>query len=292
MSQIVLLLKTESTPTDAYRILFSQHGRSPLFIPVLAHKPNREGLETLQQLLVQRSFASACPYSGLIFTSQRAAEAFASLVHQYRPPNDEAWPHLQNIPVYSVGPATTRCLEAVPQQPPLQIFGTNTGNGETLAHFILDHYNGWTRPCKPRALLFVVGQQHRDVIPRSLQNPSLSAERRIQVDQVIVYQSTTVDSFQTDLVEALNQTESILTRWIVVFSPAGCGDMLRALGLLDNSTGKVPAGRRSRTILIATIGPTTRAHLVNEYDYEPDVCADTPTPEGLLQGILQVEASR
>ncbi|PHH58499.1 hypothetical protein CDD81_5596 [Ophiocordyceps australis] len=292
MAQIVLMLKTESTPTDAYRILLSQHGRSPLFIPVLTHKPKPEGIEKLHQLLVKRSFASACPYSGLIFTSQRAVEAFASLVFQHRPPNDKAWPYLQNIPVYSVGPATTRCLEAVPQQPPLQVFGTNTGNGETLAHFILDHYNRCFRVHGPRALLFVVGQQHRDVIPRSLQNPSLPAERRIQVDQVTVYQSTVIDSLQADLGEALNQSESALTRWIVVFSPAGCDDMFRALGLLDTATGKVPAGRRAQNILIATIGPTTRAHLVNQYNYEPDVCAETPTPEGLLKGILHAEVSR
>ena len=87
-------------------------------------------------------------YGGLIFTSQRAVEALSKLVEDGSGPG---WPHLQEVPVYSVGPATTRALRAAvppPSQktetePPLRIFGEHTGNGEALAPFIRQHYGAW-----------------------------------------------------------------------------------------------------------------------------------------------------
>lgn len=62
--------------------------------------------------------------------------------------------------------------------------------------------------------------------------------------------------------------------------------MLRGLDVLDASTGKFVPGRRDGQTFVATIGPTTRSHLVKNFDFEPDVCAEAPTPEGLLEGIM------
>jgi len=73
----ILLLKTRSTPNDAYSTLFSppSNNYTATFIPVLSHRPNASNLSHLHFLL--RSNISTV-YGGLIFTSQRAVEAFAT----------------------------------------------------------------------------------------------------------------------------------------------------------------------------------------------------------------------
>jgi uroporphyrinogen-III synthase len=83
-------------------------------------------------------------------------------------------------------------------------------------------------------------------------------------------------------------------RWVIVFSPTGCEVMLRGLGLLDETTGKAkhPAqGQRNRT-WVATIGPTTRDYLKTTFGFEPDVCAETPSPEGIRTGIVEFLGNR
>jgi uroporphyrinogen-III synthase len=202
----------------------------------------------------------------------------------------EAWPHLQDVPIYTVGPATSRALRSIPQNPPLNIFGEETGNGEALAHYMLDHYGKWyeDRKTKP-SLLFMVGEQRRDIIPKTLMDPTLSEEKRIQVDELVVYGTGVMESFEQNFAELLKGTEGRKLRWVVVFSPTGCEAMLRALGLLDPETGTVkPFGsgeEKVRKTFIATIGPTTRDYLKNTFNYEPDVCADKPSPEGVIDGI-------
>ena len=71
----------------------------------------------------------------------------------------------------------------------------------------------------------------------------------------------------------------------MVFSPSGCDSMLSAMGLLDESTGRAKPKQSGQRTLIATIGPTTRDHLIQEFGYEPEVCAEQPTPEGVWEGI-------
>lgn len=203
------------------------------------------------------------------------------------------WPHLQHIPVYSVGPATTRALAAVSQHAPLQIFGSHTGNGDALAQFILDHYHEWYASDYPTTLpplLFLVGEQRRDVIPRTLMDPALPDNRRIQVVEEVVYGTGEMASFPEDFAAVLRTTQLVPERWVVVFSPTGCDSMLRGLDVLDGETGRFVPGRRDERTFVATIGPTTRSHLVKKFGFEPDVCAETPTPEGVLEGILAFRA--
>ncbi|KAL7923176.1 tetrapyrrole biosynthesis, uroporphyrinogen III synthase [Trichoderma austrokoningii] len=294
----VLLLKTKSSPTDAYEELFSttpnnDDGSSPsfdpTFVPVLQHQFDDAGVDKLRTLLRQKRIGTSpdCDFGGLIFTSQRAVEAFAHVVRENEASKDPEWPHLQHIPIYSVGPATTRALTAIPQQSPLQIFGSHTGNGDALAHFILDHYAEWHRAKdSPPPLLFLVGEQRRDIIPRTLMDPRLPADRRIPVAEEVVYGTGEMESFPQDFAAVLERTRSASSRWVIVFSPTGCDSMLRGLGVLDPSTGKFAPGRRDERTFVATIGPTTRSHLVDKFDFEPDVCAKAPTPEGLLEGIV------
>ncbi|KAL6898760.1 tetrapyrrole biosynthesis, uroporphyrinogen III synthase [Trichoderma evansii] len=301
----VLLLKTKSSPTDAYEELFSKAPNNsnspsfePTFVPVLQHKFDDAGVDKLRNLLRQKRIGTSpdCEFGGLIFTSQRAVEAFAHVVREDEAAKDSPeWPHLQHIPIYSVGPATTRALTAVSQQPPLQIFGSHTGNGDALAHFILEHYAEWYakdgRSSLP-PLLFLVGEQRRDIIPRTLMDPSLPDNKRIPVVEEVVYGTGEMESFPQDFATILDKTKSSSSRWVIVFSPTGCDSMLRGLSLLDASTGKFVPGKRDDRTFVATIGPTTRSHLVKNFDFEPDVCAETPTPEGLLEGIVAFRDKR
>ncbi|RFU73123.1 uroporphyrinogen-iii synthase [Trichoderma arundinaceum] len=84
----VLLLKTKSSPSDAYEDLFSATDRSPsfdpTFVPVLQHKFEEKGVDRLRDLLRGKGIGRTpdCEFGGLIFTSQRAVEAFAHVVRE------------------------------------------------------------------------------------------------------------------------------------------------------------------------------------------------------------------
>ncbi|KAK1825585.1 tetrapyrrole biosynthesis, uroporphyrinogen III synthase [Podospora conica] len=285
----IFFLKTKSTPGDAYEEQFSHATNGfdfdPAFVPVLEHRFMDAGMAKVRAILKSNSISRAegCPYGGLVFTSQRAVEAFSALIREH---GDRQWPALRDIPVYSVGPATTRALKAISLggEERLNVFGDHTGNGEDLAQFILQHYGEWykDRPTKP-TLLFPVGEVHRDAIPRTLGAASYP------LDEVVIYGTGVMQSFRENFERLLDETSDCRARWVVVFSPTGCDSMLRALGLLDQGTGAKTGTSKPQDALrktyIATIGPTTRDHLVNGFGYHPDVCAEQPSPEGVWNGI-------
>lgn len=84
----MLLLKTKSSPTDAYEDLFSTArpnggpGFEPVFVPVLHHSFRDDEMRQVDALLRSRRIGPSpdCAYGGLVFTSQRAVEGFAKLV--------------------------------------------------------------------------------------------------------------------------------------------------------------------------------------------------------------------
>lgn len=95
----ILLLKTKSSPHDGYEDYFSTNGYTPSFIPVLEHRFHTENLASVRELFASGAFntdtttttpdngskeASVCKkkYGGMIFTSQRAVEAFAEMIEQ------------------------------------------------------------------------------------------------------------------------------------------------------------------------------------------------------------------
>ncbi|KAI8298630.1 hypothetical protein K4K61_011443 [Colletotrichum sp. SAR11_59] len=260
----VLLLKTKSTPGDSYEDLFSrQHSGyefESTFVPVLHHSLQDAGMTLIRDVLNRRAIGTktSVAYGGLIFTSQRAVEAFTKLIDEKK------------------GESTL-------------VFGEHTGNGDALAKYILDHYSQWyhDRSIKP-PVLFLVGEQRRDIIPKTLMAPNLASENRIQVDEVVVYGTGVMESFPRDFAHILQTTDAASSRWVVVFSPTGCDSMLRGLGMLDEATGKgCNKSQGRRKTFIATIGPTTRDYLRKTFAFEPDVCAEEPSPEGVKQGIIQ-----
>ena len=84
----VLLLKTKSIPNDGYEEQLSAvkegHSFEPIFVPVLEHQFLEEGISVVKELLRRKQISSdtGAKYGGLIFTSQRAVEAFAKLVEE------------------------------------------------------------------------------------------------------------------------------------------------------------------------------------------------------------------
>lgn len=85
----VLLLKTRSQPHDAYEEYFSTSRTTegedaspitflPRFVPVLEHRPNSRNLAVLEESLRNATLGET--YGGMIFTSQRAVEAWADVV--------------------------------------------------------------------------------------------------------------------------------------------------------------------------------------------------------------------
>lgn len=305
----VLLLKTASVPTDAYHQLLSSSAPItdlatgpgpgpqfvPRFLPVFLHRFRPEATSWLEELLRQRRIGDGhdCTFGGLVFTSQRAVDAFRSVLDSLLLSGKQEAPLIgQQTPVYSVGPATARAIRSLPLAQPLQVFGEHTGNGEALARFILEHYPQWYphRPARP-SLLFLVGEQRSDLLTKTLTDPSLPPKARISIREEVVYDTTILPSFPSDLETALEETESASHRWVVVFSPAGCDVLLRQLGFLDSVTGKARPEKRDGRTLIATIGPTTRHHFVNGFGLEPDVCAASPTPEGLFRALVDFKAT-
>lgn len=99
----ILLLKTKSTPHDGYDEYFTANNYAPTFIPVLQHDFHTANLARVRELFASGAFdltasdtdtehgGSASSnrekeegrkYGGMIFTSQRAVEAFVQMIEE------------------------------------------------------------------------------------------------------------------------------------------------------------------------------------------------------------------
>lgn len=307
----VYLLKTKSSPSDTYEEYLTRldNGRyKPIFVPVLEHIFRDDTLRTLRRSAERFAFAggseatarhkathnAAKRYGGIIFTSQRAVDAFGSVIAKLDPAKIEAF-FDEEMPMYVVGPATAKGVKSLGL--PCPIVGEDTGNGDALAKFILEHHNALSKDVthlngRKLPLLFLVGEQRRDIIPKTLQSEDLPAGDQIPVVEVIVYETGEMATFEEDFTELLKEARAarVKEQWTVVFSPQGCEAMLSALNWVDEKTGKYSAGRREivsgpQVTRIATIGPTTKDYLVEQFGFKPDYCADKPSPEGVGDGI-------
>lgn len=311
----VYLLKTRSSPTDAYEEHFNalDNGRfKPIFVPVLEHMFRDDALRTLRRAAERFAFAGgseadsrrkathnpAKKYGGLVFTSQRAVDAFATVVAKLDPAKLEKI-FDKDMPIYVVGHATASGVRALGL--PCEVVGEQTGNGEALANFIIEwhrtlssdvtHLDGRKLP-----LLFLVGEERRDIIPATLKSEGLGAQDRIPVVEVVVYETGEMTTFEEDFTTLVREAKKakIKQQWVVVFSPQGCEAMLNGLGWLEERTGNYNQALREVTsgalrTQVVTIGPTTRDFLVNELRFEPDGCAEKPNPEGIGEAILRFE---
>ena len=296
----IFLLKTKNTPDDSYQSYFQSPDRilnfDPIFVPVLLHVFGEAAAKELQKLvrdfkfleqgLVESDYTNG--YGGLIFTSQRAVQAFTSALEGIDGWRTSAF-NTPGVPFYVVGAATGQVLRDLHIEGP-EVTGEVSGNGEALAYFIRGHYNQrclWKRWARKPPLLFIVGEQRRDAIPKILNGPNISEGEKIRVDELVMYETIQREDFQEEFLKLMNQTspDSVI-QWVVVFSPQGCRALLDGLGRL-NSEGK-DRGRdasRAKSTYIATIGPTTRSHLINQFECTPEACAKKPSPEGVCTAI-------
>lgn len=309
----IYLLKSKSSPTDAYEDYFTKDHNGEyhtIFVPVLEHMLRDDALRTLRRSAERFAFAGGSPenpekqrkatnnpakkYGGIIFTSQRAVEAFATVIAKLDPAKIETY-FDKDMPLYVVGRATATGVRAL--KLPCMVVGEESGNGEALAQFILEHRKSLSKEVthlngRALPLLFPVGEQRRDIIPKTLQSEELPAVERTSVVEVVVYETGESSTFEEEFTDLLQDAKKAKVReqWVVVFSPQGCEAMLMALGWLEEKTGKYNAARRealsgSMRTRIATIGPTTREHLVTEFGFDPDVVAESPSPDGVGRGI-------
>jgi uroporphyrinogen-III synthase len=296
----ILLLKTRSTPTDTYEEYFRASNYDPVFVPVLEHRSRQDALDKVRRAITGRGFlrnpgqTGCAEYGAIIFTSQRAVEAFAQVIKEIREEGvhrlDEVLP--AEIPLYAVGPATARALRAIGLKCP--VLGEESGTGEVLSAFMLEHYNNVYKEQEKPPLMFLVGDKRRDIIPKTLQNPDLPDDKRCKLEELVIYETGEMLSFKSEFstVWKRNSGETNRRQWVVVFSPTGCKAMLESLGLLDEQTGKVSAeAARAHNIYVATIGPTTRDYLIDQFAFVPDVCADAPSEEGVARGIEAFDRS-
>lgn len=234
----IILLKTPSTPTDAYSTYFSTPSSSttspsppkfkPIFLPLLQHTLLALALTHLSALLTSPSFTQK--YGGLILTSQRAVEALGSVLSSLEnSPSSNSVSELE-IPLYTVGPATSRALGVLRERylPRCSIHGQETGNGANLAQYILTHYSRFPTPPPKRGtpkndsggeapsqeespvktrqrlpLLFLVGEIRRDIIPVSLMSEALPTEEQTCVDELVVYETQLMGDFRERLSRTL-----------------------------------------------------------------------------------------
>ena len=320
----ILLLKSPSPnpATDPYTThLTSSSSNSPtrttytyipLYTPVLTHTLLPDALISLLLTHLQSSQSQQTPksqppfpYGALIFTSQRAVAAFSTALTA--PPirnRVSKLRELEGVDFYTVGPATERALVDVRDKwvPGCRVFGgKDAGSGEVLAGIMLGRggVEGMYRTRKEggsgilKPVLFLTGEKRRDIIPRTLMDaPGLREDERIQVDEMVVYETRELEEFEFGFGKMLRETDigadTAGVRWIVVFSPTAGRGMLKALGWLGNNEVKVKkesVGGGERKTFVACIGPTTREYLESEFGFEADVVAGKPSPEGVREGI-------
>ena len=294
----VYLLKTKSYPTDAYEdhLKSLDNGRyRPYFVPVLEHHFNAANMRKLDDMIKAGAFVSdpenpsALPqHGGMIFTSQRAVDAFGQVIAGLRLAGVQVDDLLaENMPLYVVGPATARALRALGLNRP--VLGEECGNGEMLATFIAAHYGTRYEKNEP-SLLFAVGEKHRDIIPQALSSEAVPSDKRIDVQELVLYESVESPSLSSRLEKIIhgNEYRTSVHAWFVIFSPTGCKTVMEILKrhpLNEETEPMKKTSNESHTYFVATIGPTTRNYLNAEFNLEPHVCAAKPTPSEVGAGI-------
>ncbi|KAK6335351.1 hypothetical protein TWF696_002131 [Orbilia brochopaga] len=285
----VLLLKTKSSPTDPYDVLFSSTGTyEPIFIPVLQHRFNNA--HVVKNFILDRAVGAADDISqgrfgGLIITSQRTVEALGAVLEELKKTDsDTVAAFLSDTRIYIVGPATCTALVNLGFSPS-HVVGGESGNGAALADYIIDDYIARQ---ETRDLLFLAGETHNTVMPMRVPEKLRElAGVNMTVEEVIVYRTGVAEEFPSEFSACLDRLDKGQegeggnaggeeVRWVIVFSPTGTDAALKVLE---------ERGAKGRVYKICTIGPTTKDFLWQKFRRRPEAVAKTPSPEGLLEAV-------
>jgi uroporphyrinogen-III synthase len=187
--------------------------------------------------------------------------------------------HWKDIPFYVVGKATAASLPRYVSN----ILGEDSGTGEALAKFIVQHRNG-----QPTKLLYLKGDKNKDTVPRILKDAG------IDLHTVQVYGTQGSSQFPMGLEKVLRQMptgkevlrlsfqllDQLLPErawWIVFFAPSAAAFVLPHLrGKFDLSSANVH---------VAAIGPVTSSYLKDELGLEVKAVAQKPSAENLISAI-------
>jgi uroporphyrinogen-III synthase len=224
------------------------------FLPALTHTlSNQDRLMDIIKKGCQNLF------SGVVFTSQRAVEAW-SVASKTVAEASEAANDWNKLPFYVVGPATASAL-LVLQSPHVPkstlILGQDSGNAERLARYIVAMHSKEAYP-----LLYLVGDKRRATLADIL------AGNQIAVQEIEVYRTQPSPTFAADFHDL-----RISYDWIVFFSPSGAKLMLPLRKGLPSTTQ------------FAVIGPTTRDFLRDIPEMTVTAMAEEPSPEALLKAL-------
>nr|XP_028585803.1 uroporphyrinogen-III synthase isoform X1 [Podarcis muralis]XP_028585804.1 uroporphyrinogen-III synthase isoform X1 [Podarcis muralis]XP_028585805.1 uroporphyrinogen-III synthase isoform X1 [Podarcis muralis]XP_028585807.1 uroporphyrinogen-III synthase isoform X1 [Podarcis muralis] len=254
----VLLLKepkeSENGP-DPYIKELGLHGLEATLIPVLAFE------FTSLQAFSERVFHPQ-QYSGLIFTSPRAVEAFRLCLDDitkkkvWKNSLREKW---NTKSIYVVGKATAELVAEIG----LTSQGESSGNAEKLAEYICSRESPNSLP-----LFFPCGALKRETLPTMLSGKGIALEG------LTVYQTTQHLNLQDSLRNYFSQQG--IPASITFFSPSGVKYCMKQIQEL--------AGDLFPQIKFAAIGPTT-AEAITAQGVSVSCIASSPTPEDLTACI-------
>ena len=250
---------------DPYSLALAEAGYSASFLPVLAHR-----LHNIPELRAIIQQGAVGRYSGLVFTSQRAVEAWNEAWTAVPASEELRW---RDVPFYVVGPATAASLRSLPSHtvPPAELIlgAQESGNANALADFIASrHANGTSSNGdeRMRPLLYLIGDKTKDTLSTLLHQAS------IPLKELQVYETYPSPTAQRDIERVFSSDDRF--DWVVFFSPSGV-----KLCSSHFMNGHKP-------FKIAAIGPTTRDYLQSCSRSVPiSAMAESPKPEALVQAL-------
>ncbi|KAG2197607.1 hypothetical protein INT47_006670 [Mucor saturninus] len=251
MTKRVVLFKKKDTH-DAYDELFTAHGFSTQFIPVLDHVSTH--IDTIKDILT----AGPERFSALILTSHRSVHAMAEAYDQITFMSEQTKAAWNRLPVYLVGPHTAHVLS---NELPALFNDPSHWTVAPRALELLPHL--MALPTAAGELLFLAGDKRRDLIPTELK------AARFHVHEIQSYATTR----HANLPNRLSQLTS-LSSWYVYFSPSGLHYVLDCID------------PHQLNGYLAAIGPTT-AEAMEQAGLKPDVTSSAPDAQHLLDAIVR-----
>ncbi|TYZ69486.1 hypothetical protein PybrP1_012560 [[Pythium] brassicae (nom. inval.)] len=259
----VLLLKAADA---AYAAAFEQRALAPHFADVLAFEWVNEDAALTAISRLER-------FSALLVTSPRGASAVKCALEKLREgPGGaaryaQALERLRALPVYSVGRATSRELEALG----VKCRGDECGSAEVLAELL--HRDGELPTASAtRPVLFACGEKRSAVLPESFRT------RGLPLEELVVYRSLALASVELP-------AECARPQWVAFFSPSGLKAMVKAA---------LPWAHVRKAAIGNTTAAAMRAHAAStglSY-WEADVVAPQPTADALADAIAAFERAR
>ena len=240
----VLLFKQKDQP-DEYSSQLEQYGHTAEFIPVLDSKC--ESVPLIQELL-----ALPPAHGGIIFTSQRSVDTWATAITT--PNIDPQW---RTIAVFIVGSKTAEKLDQLQFFQKLTFVGDRaTQLAGQMVPYIKEH------PIK-QSVLFLAGDKRLNELPTRLKNANIAFQ------EVRTYSTCA----HPQLTEQLLMCGS--KDWAVFFSPSGVNFVLERDPNIMRKFGK-----------LAAIGPTTASHM-EKRGLKVSAVAEKPRATEVASAIAQ-----